>query len=650
METLTTSFNENLTGSTDWKNLPASAKRRLLDRLRATPRRSTDAGARLLPPWPDWLRTYAPQTFTGSFASFHCEFWDWYWEITLKRLRGEPLGDEESVFLAIWSRGQGKSSNVEWAAIVEGALFGSGYVLYVSGTQALADSHVASIRERIESERVARDYPHISNPKIGRFGNQYGWSQSVLITVGGWAIRPIGLDVGVRGGRVGDTRPTLIILDDVDDFSDSPAVVEKKLAAITRSIIPAGGRGTVILGAQNLIHRNSVFNQIVSRKSSALNRRIVSGPFPAFEGLEIEHVSAADGPRNVITAGAPTWEDMDLEACQKFLDDSGREAFLAEYQHDFSLIEEVRVIPEYNEALHVITWSDFARVYGSRHIPQHWGREVGFDAGFTDEHLSAWTWIATSAENSAVPGLRFRYRGMTFTSPLVDDMAEAAKRAMAPDSAARRYFDETRLVQRWVMSHEAKSVRDTLLAKHGLLFVPAKFGKTDGVDQWRHYLRVDKRQPHPFKPDEKLPDGTYRLGRSSFYDVVADDQLFAPRDDAGLKTHREQVLAWRWRPARLTESGLQVEQPVKAFDDTCDSTRMITSGWGPNPAPLTIEERIERQVESELGPRDERPGDPLALGPADGHHFGRLMKEAEIRRKLEEEEVGEFGSFWDGLA
>jgi hypothetical protein len=341
---------------------------------------------------------------------------------------------------------------------------------------------------------------------------------------------------------------------------------------------------------------------------------------------------------------------MDLEACQKFLDDSGREAFLAEYQHDFSLIEEVRVIPEYNEALHVITWSDFARVYGSRHIPQHWGREVGFDAGFTDEHLSAWTWIATSAENSAVPGLRFRYRGMTFTSPLVDDMAEAAKRAMAPDSAARRYFDETRLVQRWVMSHEAKSVRDTLLAKHGLLFVPAKFGKTDGVDQWRHYLRVDKRQPHPFKPDEKLPDGTYRLGRSSFYDVVADDQLFAPRDDAGLKTHREQVLAWRWRPARLTESGLQVEQPVKAFDDTCDSTRMITSGWGPNPAPLTIEERIERQVESELGPRDERPGDPLALGPADGHHFGRLMKEAEIRRKLEEEEVGEFGSFWDGLA
>jgi hypothetical protein len=598
-----------------------------------------------LPPWPDWLRTYAPQTFTGSFASFHCEFWDWYWSICAKRLAREPLGDEESVFLAIWSRGAGKSSNVEWAAILEGALFGSGYVLYVSGTQALADSHVASIRERIESERVARDYPHISNPKIGKFGNQYGWSQSVLITVGGWAIRPIGLDVGVRGGRIGETRPTLIILDDVDDFSDSPAVVEKKLAAITRSIIPAGGRGTVILGAQNLIHRNSVFNRIVTRKTGALNRRIVSGPFPAFDGLQIDHVSTSSGPRDVITAGVPTWEDIDLEACQKFLDDSGREAFLAEYQHDFSLIEEGRVIPEYDEALHVITWSQFADRYGCRFIPQHWPREVGLDVGFTEEHLSAWTWIATSAENSGLPGLRFRYRGMTFVAPLVDDMAEAAKRAMAPDSAARRYFNETPLVQGWRMSHEQKGARDTLLVKHGLPFIAGKFGKTDGVDQWRHYLRVDKRQPHPFRQDAKGPDGLYRLGRPGMFDVVADDQLTAPRDDAGLKTHREQLLAWRWRPARMTESGLLAEQPVKANEDTVDSTRFITSAWGPNPTPLTLEERIEQRLPAELRQDGMRPAhlSPYAL---DGRLMGRHMAIVGLERELDDER-SEWAKFWE---
>jgi hypothetical protein len=44
------------------------------------------------------------------------------------------------------------------------------------------------------------------------------------------------------------------------------------------------------------------------------------------------------------------------------------------------------------------------------------------------------------------------------------------------------------------------------------------------------------------------------------------------------------------------------------------------------------------------------PRDPLAITAQDGRNFGRLMLEAEIRRELEEEEVGEFGGFWDGLA
>jgi hypothetical protein len=549
------------------------------------------------PPMPDnwraWLGEYAPQTFTGSFADFHIEFWNWYWAITRKRLAGQPLTDEEMVFLAIWARGQGKSSNVEWAAITEGAWIGKGYVLYVSGTQPQAKDHVLSIRERIERENVAARFPHLGQPKVGKFGNQYGWSQDILITAGGWAIRPIGLDEGIRGGKIGDERPTLIIFDDIDDHKDSPLVVEKKLATISRSIIPAGGKNTVILGAQNLIHRNSVFNQILTRKSSVLSRRRVSGPFPAFQDVEIEIRSTPQGPRNVITQGVPTWPDMDLDACQKFLDDAGRESFLAEYQHDFSAIEEGRVIGEYDERLHVITWSQFKAVYGVRYIPMHWERAVGLDVGFTEGHISAWTWIATSAVNSRVPGLRFRYRGMTFVEPLLDEMAEDAIKAMGPDEETGREFDELLLIAVWRASHEAKSERMTLRAKHNLPFIAGQSGKHDGISQWRHYLRSDKTQPHPFWPDEELEPGVYRLGRPHFFDVVDDDQLIGPRDDKGLKLHREQVLAWRYRKVQLTDSGLQAEQPVKAYEDTCDSTRFITAEWGPEPAPLTEEEKRE---------------------------------------------------------
>ncbi len=81
---------------------------------------------------------------------------EWFWALTQKRKAGHKITDQEQAFLSIWARGQGKSSHVEWAAIAEGALIGKGYVLYVGGTQALAEGHVLSIRERLEAEEVSR--------------------------------------------------------------------------------------------------------------------------------------------------------------------------------------------------------------------------------------------------------------------------------------------------------------------------------------------------------------------------------------------------------------------------------------------------------------------------------------------------------------
>ena len=554
-------------------------------RLRAARReRLRSPAAQIETDWQTWLKACAPQTFTGTFAPFHCAFWDWFWLVTQKRRRGESLTDDDLVFLAIWARGQGKSSNVEWAAIAEGALTGKGYVLYVSGTEALAEEHVAAIRDRIEAENVARHYPGLANPRIGRHGNQRGWRQNFLITASGWAIRPVGLDVGVRGGRVGDQRPTLIVLDDVDSHDDSPLVVQKKLETIARAIIPAGDRaGVVILGAQNLIHRNSVFNQIVARRTSVLSRRIVSGPFPAFDGLQIETRQTGDGPRNVIVDGRATWADFDLAACQKFLDDSGLEAFLAEYQHDFAASEQGRVIPEYDEAAHVITWSQFEAVFGGRRIPEHWLCEVGHDVGFTAGHLSAWTWIATAAMNSKLSGARFRYRGLTFTGVGVDEQADAIKRAMWPGEQVRR----------WRMSHEALSERKTYRERYGLPFQPCDSAKTAGISQWRHFLRIDRTKPHPFYEDEELPDGTYRLGAPGWFDIVDDDQLLTPRDDRGLATHRRQTVGWRYRPDVLGVAGLSQNLPMKADDDANDATRMVCATWAASATPLTDAERIE---------------------------------------------------------
>ncbi len=200
-----------------------------------------------------WLRTLGSRTFTGTFADFHYDLWEWYWRIAGKRRAEIPLTNQELVYLALWFRGAGKSSHVEWCAIAEGALVGTGYVQYICRKEGQAQEHVASIRQRIESENVARYYPQLANPKIGRHGNQYGWGQDFLLTAGGWAIRPIGLEQAVRGGKVGDLRVTLRIFDDIDNETDSPYVVEGIEKRIARSILPMGGPEAITLFAQNII-------------------------------------------------------------------------------------------------------------------------------------------------------------------------------------------------------------------------------------------------------------------------------------------------------------------------------------------------------------------------------------------------------------
>lgn len=556
-------------------------------RRQANPRAASRLDAKQIEcDWRDWLPAVGPRTFTGSFASFHEEFWEWNWSITQKLKRGERVTQDDLVFMAFWFRGAGKSSHAEWAAIAEGALVGEGYVLYVCGTQDLAEGHVSSIKERIESEEIERYYPHMANPAVGKHGNKRGWRQNFLETDGGWAIRPMGLDVGVRGGRVGELRPTLIILDDIDDSGDSPLVVMNKISRISRSIVPAGTDRTRIIFPQNLIHRNSVANQVYTRKIDLFSKRRISGPFAAFTNLKIEMRQTETGPRNIIVDGSPTWPDIDLLACQKFLDDSGRDAFLAEYQHDFAASEQGRVIPEYDETRHVITWSQFERVFGSFRIPQHWLCECGHDVGFTSGHLSAWTWIATSSQNSKLPGLRFRYRGATFNGTGVDEQAAAIKRLMWPDEK----------VQVWRMSHEALSERKTYREKYGLPFKACDSKKTAGLSQWNFFLQPDRTKPHPFHEDQKGDDGLYILGCPSWFDVVDDDQLVTPRDDRGLMIHRRQTIDWRYRPDILGVGGMSKNEPMKADEDTCDSTRMVTATWGPNATELTYAEKINAAI------------------------------------------------------
>lgn len=534
-----------------------------------------------------WLKKLGALTFTRPFAPIQKRFIEWNWGALQKVQDKIPLDQRETVGFLPWPRETGKSSIVEWACIAEGCLLKSGYVIYLSAKLSQAIDHVVAIRDRIESEHVADLYPWMGKPKLGTHGNKFGWGQEFLMTGGGWAIRPVGADVAMRGGKSINIRPTLIVPDDYDELGDSPHIVEHKEHMLTRAILPMGNANTRVLVPQNPIHENSVVNQMLTGVSLALAIRTVFGeinedgsmserPIPAVDNFAYEVRQEDQGPYTVITKGESNWPGISVENWETTMNRVGPSAFLAEYQHNMTIAKEERVLPEYDDRilkLHVIMWSQFEKMYNTRRIPANWSCDLGLDLGYTAGHQSAWTFLAKAPEWVELAGSIFRYRGRTFTGVGLDEQSVAVKRDMWKDEK----------IERQRRSHEKLGEQITLNTMHGWHFAPCESAKMAGVPQWRHYLVCDRTQPHPFHPDKKV-GGLWSLGRPAWFDIVEDDQFIAPRDDRGLKTHRDQAFKWRMRKVEDTKSGITVEQPMKKDEDTADSTRMLTAGTTFGPA------------------------------------------------------------------
>lgn len=377
-------------------------------------------------------------------------------------------------------------------------------------------------------------------------------------------------------------------LDDIDDVNDSLAVSLNKLRVITASILPVQARENVTITlAQNLISDHSVVNQVYTGKTDALSERTIIGPTPAFTYLDIKsEIDDTGALRHVIQPSSiPSWAGLSIERAQKFLDNSGIQTFYAEYQNEFDQFRSGRVIPEYDENIQIITWSDFERVFGERRIPSHWQCKAGLDVGYSEgqyPHYSAWDFFATSAMNSAYPKLVFLYRSLSFSGTSIDDQAEQVRREM--------WQNET--VNEWQMSHERTGEMMTLNQRHGFRFSKFRYYKAeDGVAQWRHLSRIDEDKLNPF---------TGELGCPHLFYIVDDDQRRVARNDKGLKLFREQVSTWEYVPVKITDSGQTVQKPSKVNDDHCDVTKSILALFGSPATALTTAEKIYASLPDDL--------------------------------------------------
>jgi hypothetical protein len=604
-----------------------------------------------------WLRAIAPGVFRGEFAEFHRDYWEWLWPIQMRRRKGEPIADLDSPLsaLVVWGRGLAKSTSLEFTAASEGALCDQAFGIYISSTQDKANEHVAAIRDAIEASQVARYYPGLSNPRIGKFGNQRGWRQDAIYTDSQFAIVGAGLDKGIRGLKDIKQRPTIFLIDDVDEREDTPLIVEKKWKTLVHDVIPMASLTDqpLVIFAQNLIHRTSVMAKTLKREIPLLGHRREFGPVNTFqEDLQIEK----RGHRSVIIAGTPNWLRMGVKEAQILIDDIGEQAFRSECQNDMTASKEERVLSEYDEQYHVITWSMFEKVFGTNRVPAHWEVHDGHDWGTTgpQAHPAVYTSVAVAAQDSPLPGDVFVVWGRCFDAGTTEHQIaraviterrrylwhpgaeEAVKLLITSDRAEN---EDVMWELRWRagqalpltsarMSHEASSERLTYQVKWGLPLQACDSGKLAGLSQIRHYLEPDRSRRHPFKPEV--------MGKPSMYLVVDDDQLLEMRDDQGLKRHREEALTLRWDP---NIAGRDV--PMKRGDDAVDSLKMIFQGF-----PLNATELDEYQKrEAALAPNlrlDTMQDKPYS----EGWEMSRARALAVVDEELDAESHSEFERFW----
>lgn len=597
--------------------------------------------------WRQWLKTLFPK-YISEFAQYHIDFWEWVWAV--------EVGKQPRTFVAIWPRAGGKSTSAELAAVSLGARKVRKYILYVSATQEQADDHVQNVGALLESSSVEKYYPDLATRALNKFGSSKGWRRNRLRTQSGFTIDALGLDTAQRGVKLEEQRPDCIIVDDVDEETDSAPLTEKKIKILTRALIPAGASDVAILFVQNLVHADSVFSRLVDGRADFLADRIVSGPTPALKNFTFQR---EENGRYTVTGGMPTWNEMGIERCQEMIDDMGLLAFRAECQHEVNLIGAEKDFREYDEVYHVVTWSEYAagfdrlggNVRDSKErpwIPQRWYKGRGLDWGTTPEHPTAVIHVAVPSEADPLPTKKFIYREIVRpTWPPSDPHGEVEMvspgRIASAIRDAERPWAETMISS--LMSHEASAALGTFIIDLPddlkVFFNKWKPRRGSGVPQVQEALTVDYSQPHPFR---RFPEGYVTLdgdlsgqpimGCPSFFIIVEDGQGELFVDNEG---------ALRVRSA-VNEKGLarlRGEMPVynqyntgqsKIFDDAVNALCGLANSFFVPSAPLSREQRVTRQLEKVYAGRTFN--DILALPPIerDGAIHAYREREHELLR------------------
>lgn len=170
-----------------------------------------------------------------------------------------------------------------WAAAHGHVRFAAAF----ADTDTQAQTHLATFKSELDNNALIRaDFPELCDPKTRGRGVVAADRVSLYHARSGFVFAAAGVDSSNLGMKVGDRRPDLIILDDIEPHEArySAALATKRLNTIREAILPLNVRAHVIF-VGTVTMQGSIVHQIVKRNAGA-------DPDDLYEWVDEEQIRA----------------------------------------------------------------------------------------------------------------------------------------------------------------------------------------------------------------------------------------------------------------------------------------------------------------------------------------------------------------------
>jgi hypothetical protein len=195
---------------------------------------------------------------------------DGWWDSRLARI--EATRDDPLLFAYLYLRshvqaGTGTTSwsqvHLDWYAKAEDWMIpGPSRDIFIapfSDSATQAEEHLRTFRHELQTNELLRtDYPHLADFRIDNVG---------MLQTGDFVFSAKGMDSGTLGLKVGDQRPGVIVMDDIEPGANYSAYqAERRLDTITDVILPLNDAAKVVV-VGTAVMTGSIIHQAVMHET-----------------------------------------------------------------------------------------------------------------------------------------------------------------------------------------------------------------------------------------------------------------------------------------------------------------------------------------------------------------------------------------------